>query len=178
MLRDRNLIPLSHQHQHALALCVQIERGLRLEKPDLTTPARAKAARAGDAAQHWQQEIARLFESEIRFHFEAEEKVLFPFAERAPSLRDLVDELRIEHASLRQYAASAAAGRLSVPELQLFAASLAAHVRKEERRLFEGIQEFFSGEELAKAGAELDSYFLHSGMPGASCALRPEKNSR
>jgi hemerythrin-like domain-containing protein len=157
MQRDRNLIPLSHQHQHALALCVQIERGLRSEHPN---------------PQHWQQEIARLFESEIRYHFEAEEKVLFPFAQRAPSLRDLVDELRIEHVSLRQYAAGAAAGRLTVPELQLFAASLAAHVRKEERQLFEGIQEFFSLEDLTKAGAELDSYFLHSGMPGATCALR------
>jgi hemerythrin-like domain-containing protein len=159
MLRDRNLIPLSHQHQHALALCVQIERGLRSEHPD---------------PQHWQQEIARLFESEIRYHFEAEEKVLFPFAQRAPSLRDLVDELRIEHVSLRQYAAGAAAGRLTVPELQLFSASLAAHVRKEEQQLFEGMQEFFSLEDLTKAGAELDSYFLHSGMPGASCALRPQ----
>lgn len=161
MQRDRNLVPLSHQHQHALALCVQIERGLRSEHPD---------------PQHWQQEIARLFESEIRYHFEAEEKVLFPFAQRAPSLRDLVDELRIEHVSLRQYAAGAAAARLTVPELQLFGASLAAHVRKEERQLFEGIQEFFSAEDLTRAGAALDSYFLHSGMPGASCALRPQKN--
>ena len=157
MQRDRNLIPLSHQHQHALALCVQIERGLRSQHPD---------------PQHWQQEIARLFESEIRYHFEAEEKVLFPFAQRASSLRDLVDELRIEHGSLRQYAAGAAAGRLTVPELQLFSASLAAHVRKEERQLFEEIQEFFSAEDLTRTGAELDSYFLHSGMPGASCALR------
>ncbi len=160
MLRDRNLIPLSHQHQHALALCVQIERGL---------------ASADPAPQHWQEEIARLFTSEIRYHFEAEEKVLFPFAERAPKLRDLVDELRIEHVSLRHYAAAAAQQSLTVPEIQLFAASLAAHVRKEERRLFEGLQELFPAEELARAGSELDSYFLHSGMPGASCALRPRK---
>jgi hemerythrin-like domain-containing protein len=144
MQRDRNLIPLSHQHQHALALCVQIERGLQSQRPD---------------PQHWQQEIARLFESEIRYHFQAEEKVLFPFAQRAPSLRDLVDELRVEHASLRHYSTGAAAGRLTVPELQLFSASLAAHVRKEERLLFEGIQEFFSAEELAQTGAELDSYY-------------------
>ncbi len=158
MLRDRNLIPLSHQHQHALALCVEIERGLGSGDP-----------------KHFQQEIARLFESEIRFHFEAEEKVLFPFAGRSPELRNLVDELRVEHASLRQYAAGAAAGRLTVPEIQLFAASLAAHVRKEERQLFEGVQQFFPAEELARAGAELDSWFLNSGMPGASYALRPRK---
>lgn len=162
MLRDRNLIPLSHQHQHALALCVQIERALRSEKPD---------------PRHWQQEIARLFESEIRYHFEAEEKVLFPFSGRAPSLCDLVDELRIEHGLLRQYAGEAAAGRLTVPELQIFAASLSAHVRKEERQLFEGLQEMFTPQDLARVGAELDSYFLNSGMPGATCALREMKPS-
>ena len=162
VLRDRNLVPLSHQHQHALALCVRIERGLGSEKPE---------------PQHWQQEIAQLFESEIRYHFEAEEKVLFPFAECAPHLRNLVDELRVEHGSLRHYAAGAAAGGLSVPEIQLIAASLAAHVRKEERQLFEGMQEFFPAEELTRVGVELDSYFLHSGMPGASCALRPRDQS-
>jgi hemerythrin-like domain-containing protein len=159
MLRDRNLIPLSHQHQHALALCVRIERGL--------------ASPAADIKQ-FNSEIAQLFDSEIRFHFEAEEKVLFPFAQRAPSLRDLVDELRIEHGSLRKYASQAAAGKLTMADLQLFAASLSAHVRKEERQLFEGMQEFFPSEDLARLGAELDSYFLNSGMPGASCALRPK----
>ncbi len=163
MLRDRNLIPLSHQHQHALALCVQIDRGLQSERPD---------------PQNWQEEIAHLFDSEIRFHFEAEEKVLFPFAERAPSLRDLVDELRVEHVSLRRYAAGAADRRLTVPELQLFAASLSSHVRKEERRLFEAMQELFSEEQLSRIGAELDSYFLHSGMPGATCALRPNQSQK
>src|ERR1051326_8883797 len=159
MLRDRNLIPLSHQHQHALALCVRIDRGL--------------ASPAADIKQ-FNTEIAQLFDSEIRYHFEAEEKVLFPFAQRAASLRELVDELRIEHASLRKYAAQAATASLTMAELQLFAASLSAHVRKEERQLFEGMQEFFPPEELSRVGTELDAYFLNSGMPGASCALRPK----
>jgi hypothetical protein len=47
-------------------------------------------------------------------------------------------------------------------------------VRKEEGQLFEGIQQHFPPEELSRAGSELDAYFLHSGMPGASCALRPK----
>ena len=33
MLRDRNLIPLSHQHQHALALCVRLDRALQRSYP-------------------------------------------------------------------------------------------------------------------------------------------------
>jgi len=35
MLRDKNLIPLSHQHQHALALCVRIERASPISADDL-----------------------------------------------------------------------------------------------------------------------------------------------
>ncbi len=159
MLRDRNLVPLSHQHQHALALCVQIERGLRAPHPD---------------PGHSQGEIARLFENEIRFHFEAEERVLFPFARGAPSLHDLLDELLVEHGSLRKYAAGAAASGLTIADLQLFAASLSAHVRKEERQLFEDIQKLFPPEELDRVGKQFDSFFLSSGMPGASCALRPK----
>ncbi len=160
MLRNRNLIPLSHQHQHALALCVRIERGLRPGGPD---------------PKVWQQEIATLFEDEIRYHFDAEEQVLFPAAEREASLRQLVDQLRIEHGSLRKSAQAAASGTMTVADLQVFAASLSAHVRKEERELFEGMQEAFSVEELTALGERLDAYFTRSGMPGASCALRPKE---
>ena len=31
MLRDKNLVPLSRQHQHALALCVRINRAYSLQ---------------------------------------------------------------------------------------------------------------------------------------------------
>ena len=34
MLRDKNLIPLSRQHQHALALCVRIERAIQAGEID------------------------------------------------------------------------------------------------------------------------------------------------
>jgi len=54
MLRDPNLIPLSRQHQHALALCVRIDR----------------ASPVGDSGMAaWQSEIAQIFQSEIRVHF-------------------------------------------------------------------------------------------------------------
>ena len=62
MLRDKNLIPLSHQHQRALALCVQIERSLDAGKADLST---------------WQPEIELHYSQEIKLHFAAEEQVLF-----------------------------------------------------------------------------------------------------
>ena len=62
MLRDKNLVPLSRQHQHALALCVRIDRASPIEESQLA---------------QWQTEIALQFEAEIKIHFEAEERIAF-----------------------------------------------------------------------------------------------------
>jgi hemerythrin-like domain-containing protein len=82
MLRDPSLIPLSHQHQHALALCVRLQRALQ-----------AGAADPGV----WQAEVCQLYADEVRFHFLAEEKVLFPAARQFSELAALVEELSVEH---------------------------------------------------------------------------------
>ena len=156
MLRDPSLIPLSHQHQHALALCVRIERGLGDGSAD---PALL------------QQEVDELFRGEIEYHFRAEEEVLFPALGAVAGLQALIDELRVEHVSLRRYAGRAAARQLTVADMQVFAASLSAHVRKEERQLFEQAQAALPHEELAALGEKLKDYFDKSGMPGASCRL-------
>ena len=157
MLRDPSLIPLSHQHQHALALCVRIERGLRDGNAD------PKAL---------QEDLDSLFRSEIEYHFRAEEQVLFPGLWKVESLQALIDELRVEHVSLRRYGARAAARELTSADLQVFAASLSAHVRKEERQLFEEAQTALPHEELVRLGREVDRFFASSGMPGASCQVR------
>jgi hemerythrin-like domain-containing protein len=86
MLRDKNLIPLSHQHQRALALCVRIERASPIPDADLVA---------------WQAEVAQLFQNEISVHFDAEERVLFPAARRFEELVPLVEELVNEHHELR-----------------------------------------------------------------------------
>src|SRR6266568_3315215 len=78
MLRDKNLIPLSRQHQHALALCVRIDRAIQAGEVDL---------------QAWQVEIHQSFQQEIQFHFLAEEKELFPAAKRFPEFCGLVEGL-------------------------------------------------------------------------------------
>ena len=163
MQRDRNLIPLSHQHQHALALCVRLDRSL---KGGTRTPEELDA---------WQAEIEQLFQNEIRYHFEAEEKVLFPAARRQGGLRILVDELLAEHVRLRALAQRATIRSLDAAGLQGFADALSAHIRKEERHLFEQCQALLPAAELERLGGALEQYFQASGMPGASCALRPER---
>ena len=141
MLRDKNLVPLSRQHQHALALCVRISRAR------LATPAELRA---------WQSEIAQHFEQEIRYHFDAEEKHLFPSACAFPDLRALVDELLAEHTQLRAYFSRAADCTLDSQELRTFAETLSSHIRKEERQLFEGMQEKIGPDALAKIGAKVE----------------------
>ena len=141
MLRDKNLIPLSRQHQHVLALCVRIDRASPIGDADLAA---------------WQAEVVQLFQSEITFHFAAEELVLFPAARRFPELIPLVEELLSDHAALRESFAKAEGRKMSAPDLRAFGQRMSAHIRKEERLLFERMQELMNREELALLGRKLE----------------------
>src|ERR1700693_222170 len=121
MLRDKSLIPLSRQHQRALALCVRIDRAQPMPAADL---------------ESWQTEIDRHFEQEINIHFAAEEQVLFPSASQFPELIPLLKELIADHARLRESFNQARARAMSAESLQAFATQLSAHIRKEERQIF------------------------------------------
>jgi hemerythrin-like domain-containing protein len=142
VLRDKSLIPLSHQHQHALALCVRIDRAQPIREEDL---------------EAWLAEIEQHFSQEIQIHFVAEEDVLFPAARRFPELALLVEELLADHATLRELFLRAAARNMSAQTLPGFAQQLSHHIRKEERQLFERLQELMAPEELAKLGAALQA---------------------
>jgi iron-sulfur cluster repair protein YtfE (RIC family) len=159
MLRDPALVPLSHQHQHALALCVFIQRALSGDR----TPA--------PVVRHWEGEIDRVFRDELRYHFEAEERHLFPAAEHHRDLVQLVADLRRQHDVLRTQAAAAAAHRLGNAGLSAFVTLLTTHVRLEERELFEKMQEVLPHDELARVGKAMDDYFQNSGMPAQACGL-------
>ncbi len=159
MLRDKNLIPLSHQHQHALALCVRIERSLQ----------------AGGKADEWEDEVARFFETEVRYHFAAEERILFPACEKYDSLKALVKHLLSEHGTLRGFFARAAARSLDSHQLTTFHQTLSLHIRTEERELFEQCQVLMPAEEMNALGAAMMRYFETSGMPGPACDYRPPK---
>jgi hemerythrin-like domain-containing protein len=158
MLRDKSLIPLSRQHQHALALCVRIERAFPIADGDLPT---------------WRAEIAQHFEQEIRIHFAAEEQVLFPAARRSPELIALVKELLTDHAELRDSFAKAEAGQMFASDLAAFARRMSAHIRKEERQLFESMQELMSPEELALLGQKLGEALKDAAQ---ACALPANAN--
>lgn len=164
VLRDKNLIPLSHQHQHALALCVRLDRALQAKDVDL---------------EAWQSEIQAIFEQEIGIHFAAEEKVIFPPARRIPELQSLIQELQAEHAVLRNLFTRAAARSLNDADLLTFVETLTQHIRKEERQLFEGMQNAVSVEELSALGAALSEALKDASnsciLPTQATRLRPQR---
>jgi hemerythrin-like domain-containing protein len=153
MLRDPSLVPLSRQHHYALALCVRIDRSLKAGATDL---------------EIWQPKIEEHFSEQIRVHFEAEEAVLFPAAERFPDLSSLVDELRADHQELRRHFALASARAMSASDLREFADLLPRHIRNEERDLFEELQSLMTPDQLHSLGTQLDAALQESIQ---SCAL-------
>ena len=162
MLRDRNLIPLSHQHRRALLLCVRIDRASPVGDADLAA---------------WQAEIAQHFQSEMRIHFAAEEGVLFPAARRFPALVPLVEELLLDHFMLRESFAKAEAHAMSAADVSAFAEHMSAHIRKEERQLFERLQELMNQEQLALLGKDLQEALKDDAQicttPTETTRLRP-----
>lgn len=164
MLRDKNLIPLSHQHQHALALCVRIER--------------ASPIPAGDI-EAWQREITQIFENEIAVHFAAEEQVLFPAAEKFDELKGLLKDLLTDHAVLRALFAKTR-DRCALPnDISVLGQRLSAHIRKEERQLFERMQQLIGDPELASLGARLQEALKGTAegclLPSEATRLRAAK---
>ena len=137
MLRDANLVPLSRQHQHALALCVRIRR--------------APLATAKEICA-WQAEVEQHFQLEIQHHFAAEEAHLFPKARGIAELAPLVDELLAEHAQLRADFAQTTSRSLDAAGLRRFVETLSGHIRKEEGLLFEGMQRALPAQEMREIG--------------------------
>lgn len=156
MLRDENLVPLSHQHQHALAVCVRLDRALQAGGVDL---------------EAWQAELQQIFDGEIGVHFAAEEKDLFPVAANFPELRNLVQELAAEHVVLRGFFSRASARELDSTALGVLAEKLSGHIRKEERQLFETMQKLMTSDELAVLGGKLETALAEAPQ---ACAVPSE----
>jgi hemerythrin-like domain-containing protein len=164
MLRNKNLIPLSHQHQHALALCVRVDRAFPIAASDL---------------EAWLSEVAETFRGEISIHFAAEEQVLFPVAQKSPDLAPLVEDLLADHVWLRDRFAKAETRTLTSPELTDMAQRLSAHIRKEERQLFERLQKLLGEDELDSLGRQLEAALKDAtqfcSLPAAATRLKPAK---
>ena len=148
MKRHSSLIPLSHDHHDTLVVAQGLIRGRpTAPRSDWPTDRRAQADR-----------LAAFYESTLEPHFAAEEAEVFPLAERLlPDHADLVKALRKDHDDIRAEILALAAcsdADLAV-RLPALGARLEAHVRSEERVLFEAVQEAAAPAELDRLGSTL-----------------------
>jgi hemerythrin-like domain-containing protein len=142
--RHDSLIPLSHQHQHALALAVVIRRRFGM--------ARDK--------KHWREQqaekIQKAWRAELNGHFEVEDSLLFPEMERHLGKIRLVEELLRDHASI-QGLVKLLETSSEFPLLDGFSALLEAHVHKEERELFAEFEKKMPADEARKLGKQIET---------------------
>lgn len=113
--------------------------------------------------------MAQQFEAEIKIHFAVEEQVLFPVARQFSELGHLIDELLAEHRVLRDCFQNAEKKQMQPVEVTDFARKLSEHIRKEERQLFERLQELLPPEKMDRMGHELD-HVLQSGSQTCTVA--------
>jgi len=123
MKRHPALIPLSHDHHHALVEARRLRRAA-------DTPESAKAATA----------FLRFFAGETTRHFREEEELLFPSVVEFEEARERLVQALLEHQRLRASAARLqqlvdTGGKLDETMREL-GGLLEAHVRLEEREVF------------------------------------------
>ncbi len=149
MLRDPSLIPLSHQHQHGLALAVLIDRGLKAD------PSPGKAAELCGM-------VADMFEVELVHHFKVEEEVLFPAVREKLASDGIIDQLVAQHREMESLAGRIAAAleEERIELLTAFGELLSRHIRIEERQLFQEVQEKILPGDLSELGAEIDGRLI------------------
>jgi hemerythrin-like domain-containing protein len=126
MLRDPNLIPLSHQHHNALAMCVLTRRSLGRD------PSPANVAQLARRA------IDR-YELELANHFEVEEQILFPAIRNNLGELPLVDDLIAQHREVERLVAELRAAPAPAL-LERLCGLLTEHIRREEGDLFQVAQ--------------------------------------
>jgi Hemerythrin HHE cation binding domain len=130
--RSAALTPLSHDHQHALDAALRLRRA----EPDT----------AADAIAHFRD----FFEREGRRHFAIEERLLLPaLPADDPEWSAGVERVLDDHAAIR-----AAADEVDdVTAARALGERVNAHVRFEERTLFEILERRLTPAQLRRLGA-------------------------
>ena len=125
--RHPGLIPLSHDHHHALALALRCRKqALGQIKPIGAEGLRLRAS-----------EFLSFFANELSSHFEAEEKILFPgMSVHVPDTEQLIAELVRDHETVRSATAELKSTTRLGKVIFDLGDLLERHIRREERELF------------------------------------------
>lgn len=125
MRRHEALIPLSHNHHHALAQARRL-------RDDATGDAEIRVARA--------REFVDFFHNDSVEHFRAEEENVFPLVVAHPEIRPLLMQVLIEHLEIRALVNGLEdeleTGGVRGGTLIQLSQKLEEHVRLEEKKVF------------------------------------------
>lgn len=128
--RHESLIPLTHDHHHALAQTRQLQA----------------AAKVGGRELLWQAQVfLTFFYDDTVTHFREEEEHVFPVAVADARATPLLNRVMVEHLQIHALATQleleVAAGRATARSAAELAGALESHIRLEERDLFPLLEE-------------------------------------
>lgn len=133
--RHQALQPLSREHHQGLLLAMKVGKGLK----------------KGVAPNRIKKYVDWFYQHYLSNHFEAEEKFAFPLlGNDHPLVQQAIDE----HHRMQAFVKSPMHGITEEPVAE-FQKLLEAHIRLEERQLFNEIQEKATEEELAEMNKHL-----------------------
>jgi len=125
MKRHEALIPLTHDHHHALAAARRLEGSATADPTE-------RASQAGA--------FLEFFEADTVAHFREEEEVIFPLVIDYPEAQPALTRVLLEHVQLHalvsRLRAEVAAGVVDPETPKLIASLLQNHIRHEEKLLF------------------------------------------
>jgi hemerythrin-like domain-containing protein len=146
MKRHKSLYPLSHDHQHGLALALKLKY-----------PKRQLSSSIEVEIHSLRNEMADKYENVLKKHFRKEEQYLIPgFEDNNLMIRMLFEHKMLE--GLYNKIISNSKGwkpEQQREKLNLFGELLDLHIRFEERELFSMIENTLSEEQLEELGKKL-----------------------
>lgn len=160
-MRHPSLIPLTHDHHHGLALA------LRCRKQALGQLRPMGAQGLKERAE----EVNSFVGSNLRAHFRAEEKVLFPVMRSlVPQSQRLIEELLKEHEQIRDCVDRLEENAGLAKLLFDLGDLLERHIRREERELFSLFERYVTAAEAESMGREMEKILSernNQGGPGS-----------
>ncbi len=142
--RHESLIPLSREHHYGLLVCLRIHRGIVKHHTD------------PDWLSERAERVIR-FESDLKTHFEAEEKIVFPAMLEIEEAGTVIEQLIKEHRAVTRLVERLrrSRGLQLAPLLREFADLLEAHIRQEERVLFPCYERNISAKEAGQVKIQI-----------------------
>lgn len=139
MKRHKSLVKLSRDHHNGL-IAAQLMKKDAADYKGMPTDFEGKS-----------EYIVEFYYNHLVPHFKEEESILFPFIQgKDAEINTLVNELKQEHIQIKMYIKAVEENKHDLSLLDELGNLLENHIRKEERILFQRIQEMFGENDLQR----------------------------